>query len=509
MNKQLPERSNLEQLKTQAKDLLNEVRAGQAGALVRIGNENRETFALHDAQRVLAREYGFPSWPKLKLHVETRAEDDAEARLIEAALHGQKTSVEALLAERPHLGRRSIYSAATLGDPEGLKQWLQQERGLATRAGGARQAEPLLYVGFGRHGGSDADRAEAARLLLALGADANVSYIHPDWPKSPQPVLYGATGANNYPRLARVLLEAGANPNDPESRYHAAEHNHVECLELLLRHGTDFDGKDATWGNTPLYFLFGYHHPPEPVKAGIRWLLEHGANPNRPSYVEKSNETALHAALRNGWDTDMIALLVRHGADPTIPRLDGRTPYALAVRGGREDVVALFKAAGAKEESSATDQFLSACMRADTAVAWEWLRKEPQIVASLSDLDRLILHEAAQSGRAAALQLMGELGFNLGEADGDRVTPLHWAAWHGWPEAVRALVRAGVPLDPLDKSFNAPPMGWCAHGSQFGNNPRGDYAAVAEILVEAGAKVPPGTTASPAVMAVLKKHGKT
>lgn len=73
MNKQLPERSNLEQLKKQAKSLLENVRASQAEALGRIGQENRETFALHDAQRILAREYGFTSWLKLKLHLKTQA----------------------------------------------------------------------------------------------------------------------------------------------------------------------------------------------------------------------------------------------------------------------------------------------------------------------------------------------------------------------------------------------------------------------------------------------------
>lgn len=71
MNKSLPERSDLEQLKKQAKDLLNEVRAGQSEAVTRIGKEDTATFVLNDAQRILAREYGFASWAKFKLHVES------------------------------------------------------------------------------------------------------------------------------------------------------------------------------------------------------------------------------------------------------------------------------------------------------------------------------------------------------------------------------------------------------------------------------------------------------
>lgn len=508
MNKQLPERSNLEQLKTQAKDLLHEVRAGQAGALVRIGNENRETFALHDAQRILAREYGFPSWPKLKLHVETRTEDDAEKRLIEAALHAPAESVAALLKERPALGRRSVYAAAVLGDDEGLAQWLAREPGLVTAPGGPRQAEPLLYLCFGRCGSGDAARAKAAKDLLTRGANPNSFYIHPDWPKSPQAVLYGATGANNYPQLASVLLEAGADPNDCESRYHAAENNHVACLELLAKHGTDFDRADSVYGNTPLYFLFGYHHPPANVKAGIRWLLEHGANPNTRSYVHAANETALHAALHHGWDTAMIELLLQHGADPRLPRSDGRTPYAMAVRAGREDVIALFRMQGVQDDSSALDRLLNACMRADEAGAREQLRSQPNLIREMSALDCTIVQEAALAGRAEALRLMSQLGIDVGFADKDGIVPLHWASWHGWLDAVKALIAAGAPLDAHDKVYHAPPIGWCAHGSNFGKNPRGDYPGVAEALVSAGCQVSPHTNGSPEFMAVLRKHGK-
>src|SRR5690606_35671544 len=88
MSKVLPERPDLDQLKKQAKELLIAVRAARPEALVRAGQENAAAFSLNDAQRVLAREYGFPSWTKLKLHVETRTDEAAEVRLIEAALEG-------------------------------------------------------------------------------------------------------------------------------------------------------------------------------------------------------------------------------------------------------------------------------------------------------------------------------------------------------------------------------------------------------------------------------------
>jgi len=54
----LPDRPNLRHLKDQAKDV---VKAGTAKSIT-------------DAQFTIARLYGFPSWPKLKAHVESLEE---------------------------------------------------------------------------------------------------------------------------------------------------------------------------------------------------------------------------------------------------------------------------------------------------------------------------------------------------------------------------------------------------------------------------------------------------
>lgn len=59
----LPARSSLEQLHKQAKDLLRQCRAGESAALPRDA-------ALAGAQFVIAREYGFETWAKLKHHIE-------------------------------------------------------------------------------------------------------------------------------------------------------------------------------------------------------------------------------------------------------------------------------------------------------------------------------------------------------------------------------------------------------------------------------------------------------
>jgi hypothetical protein len=59
MSRSLPPHPNLTHLKKQAKDLLNDLK------------QQNPTSKLADAQHTLAREYGFASWPKLKVHVES------------------------------------------------------------------------------------------------------------------------------------------------------------------------------------------------------------------------------------------------------------------------------------------------------------------------------------------------------------------------------------------------------------------------------------------------------
>src|SRR6516225_7655610 len=77
---QLPERANLEQLKKQAKSLLAAARSQEPNAIQRfeavlIGRSlEPDAIALHDAQFVLAREYGFRSWTELKQEVEERCD---------------------------------------------------------------------------------------------------------------------------------------------------------------------------------------------------------------------------------------------------------------------------------------------------------------------------------------------------------------------------------------------------------------------------------------------------
>jgi hypothetical protein len=70
----LPDRPSLEQLKKQARLLQRSVRSGHPKALALVaehqaGGAADRTFSLDSAQFVLARSYGFASWPRLRQHL--------------------------------------------------------------------------------------------------------------------------------------------------------------------------------------------------------------------------------------------------------------------------------------------------------------------------------------------------------------------------------------------------------------------------------------------------------
>jgi ankyrin repeat protein len=94
---------DLEQLKRQAKELLEGFRASAPEVLAEVAahfaGADTATFALHDAQLVLARAYGFESWPKLKAAVEGVTAE----RLHHAVARGDVTAVRELLARRPEI----------------------------------------------------------------------------------------------------------------------------------------------------------------------------------------------------------------------------------------------------------------------------------------------------------------------------------------------------------------------------------------------------------------------
>jgi hypothetical protein len=133
---------DLEQLKRQSKELLAAFRAADAAAVNEVNagydDPQRATFALHDAQLVIARSYGFDSWPKLKAYVD----GVTIRRLVEAVRIGDLESVRTMLKARPELANmavsygdehRAIHYAVMHREPEITRVLMQN--GADARAG--------------------------------------------------------------------------------------------------------------------------------------------------------------------------------------------------------------------------------------------------------------------------------------------------------------------------------------------------------------------------------------
>lgn len=364
----------------------------------------------------------------------------------------------------------------------------------------------------------DAVRAgdvETVRHMLAGGADPNAfEFFNADDQNSKLPALYWACEHNHIP-VVRLLLERGANPNDGESTYHSAQHGHLECLDLLLAHGADISGQHPHWRNTPLYFLAGHtddQHGAAPWLRGMKWLLDHGADPNVPSSAKA--ETPLHPLVRSRRTIAAVTALLDHGASVDQPRADGRTPLSVAVRSGNDAAAALLRSRGAAAgDLTPVDHLLGACMRGDEAAARAIVAADTAILQRFTEEDRGFFARAADENSSPALRLMAALGFDLAWEGDDGGTPLHHAAWLGRPELVALLLDLGAPVNVRDRTYGSSPIAWAAHGSTNCRSADDDYAAVVQLLLAAGSThaaainkwgEPPGAMASPRVATLLK-----
>ena len=512
-SQQLPERANLEQLKKQAKSLLHAAQAKDSAALERfqalpalarmsVAELGAKSLALHDAQSVIAREYGFKSWNELREHVEEQSFSFAAAveEFVRCATGGAPARALRLLARYPGIAHANLYTELVRGDAEAVEARLEKHPEAVLQAGGVQNWEPLLYVCHTcLHQGS-AERADGlvaiVRGLLRRGANPNAEY-HWNWHRElPRTALWGALLAVHHLPLAEVLLEGGANPTDGVSMHIAAGSGMLAALELLHRFGVNVNGIPG--GVPPLRYIMGWAaNTPERV-AGVRWLLEHGADANL-AWAE-SGDAPVHIAAER-WDVPMMELLAHHGADIHQRRADGRTAHTVAAVHGNQDVAAWLLAHGAKEELSLLERFVSACARGDRARAAEMLQERPNLRGELRTEHHLLMHVPAERGDAGVLETMLVSGFDPNVKDHDGVTALHRAAMGGRAEAVRVLLAYRASVHALDGMFSGTPLLWASEGWSHNPHPAGtDYLGVARQLIAAGSSlewIPPEKAPDP------------
>ena len=499
---QLPPRPNLDQLKHQAKDLLASGARARFRALPAFASASDQeleqaTFALHDAQSVIAREYGFESWKALRERVEelTLEFDAAIGQFLEAATDGRGDRAERILGLHPGIASANLHTALVLGDAKRVDAQLDRDPSLAKKSGGPRGWEPMHYVCYTAMAHDSPERARGlaaiARRLITLGADPNTRFpwLHHNVHRA---VLWGASRVAQSMPLVTALLDAGADPNDGVTLPMAASAGDVPVLELLLAHGANVDQAWATDGSTALYAILNWSRTPD----GAAWLLEHGADPN--AVFAENGETPLHAVAR-AWDVPLAALMVEHGGDIARKRSDGRTPYAIAELNGNRAVADWLLAQGAAPELAEVDRLVAACSRGDRATVDRLLAANPGLRGEITDDHYITFHQAAERGDVPALEAMLACGFDPNRPDqGIGKTVLHSAAMEGRLDAVRLLLARGASVTIRDREFNGPPLIWAAEGSRTEHREGRDFAAVGKLLLAAGSPVEWEYSAEPA-----------
>lgn len=298
MTELLP-RTDLDQLRRQAKELLRAAQRGETAAAARISAVS-DQLILTAAQLALAREHGFASWAKLKTEVERRQIlDNLDApRLRE------------LLSDHPELAT------------EPLVGWCDHPRATT----------PLGYVAMMRYDTTRGSWREVqgtaalAEELLRAGAPVDGA------PGDPETPLMTAASYGDA-EVAQVLVEAGASltatamPDAGGVPYgtalrHAAVFGMTEVADVLLAAGASDLVHAAAAGS--IAGMLTAHTPEADRVAALRIAAEHErfdvidqllAAGTPIDGIDRDGSTALHAAAYTG-SADSARHLVGRGADP-------------------------------------------------------------------------------------------------------------------------------------------------------------------------------------------------
>jgi ankyrin repeat protein len=316
------EQPDLDQLKRQAKELLEAFRAGDGHAAAEVHAHYRRArpadFALHDAQLVLARSYGFDSWPKLKAYVD----GVTVARLADAVRARDVTRVRAMLRVRPELvnmamaendERRALHFAVLDRSAEITR--LLMRHGADARAGiyPHRGATTAIAIATERgydeivtiineeeqrrsEVGSPASAAPAVAIQTEDEAAAAIRRGDADWIRARH-----ADGS-----LVNTIGPSGGLLTI------AVTHDRPDILALLLDLGFDPDERTRLEDVEEIVYSAGFplwQCAANGKLAMADLLLTRGANPNVHVYASGS---PVYSAYRHRQPA-MVDLLRRHG----------------------------------------------------------------------------------------------------------------------------------------------------------------------------------------------------
>jgi len=292
--------SRLEDLRRRAKDHLREQRRTDPGA------------KLSASQLAVAREHGFPSWPRMKAYLDRTAAAGADA--MQFAYHSDPGYYE----DRAY----GLRASAEDGTPGAVAAFARA--GAPCTPGGARMVVARAH-------GFPSWRA-LRRHVRGL-------------PEGGEPFFRAPTAASTaHTRASRPGLRA-TTPQEvlDEALAYAARSGRVEVLDALVGHGARVEAD--VYRGTPLIWAASTGRA-----AAVERLLALGADPTgRGSYGGKSHGrqvTPLHLAGASG-DAATVKLLLDAGAGTAV--LDGHgygTPAGWARHSGHPEIAELIEGRG-------------------------------------------------------------------------------------------------------------------------------------------------------------------
>jgi hypothetical protein len=509
MSRELPAKPNLEHLKKQAKELLHEFQQGEPAAIERFRSMALSAPAspkLAEAQHVIAGEYGFASWPKLKQHVESLIRKLEPAEQFSAAVCASDAGrVSRVLEEHPELkakinqpmanyggGMQPLLAAVQRTDRKTIDVLLRAGADITVRSaaipGGIGVLDECLpnLAAFLIERGAILDAHSAARLGMI---EKLQEFVTAD------PAVVHTRGANG-----QTLLHFAST---------------IEVAQYLLEHGAEIDARDIPHESTSAQHMVRVlqaRHFPRDRQDIARFLVGRGCR----------TDILMAAALGD------LPLVSKHlDADPAcirtrvseeyFPKQDprsegtiyiylfgrGRTAHQVARDFGHEEVFQFLM-----QHSPEDVKLGQAFELGDEGMFRAMLAARPGLTQALSNEDRRRLPDAAQNNNREAVRLMLAAGWPVDARGEYDMTPLQWAAWHGNAEMVREILRYHPQLE-ADCEHGITALGCVLHGSENGwHRDTGDYAATLKALLEAGAKAPKLTDdleASEAVREVLRQ----
>ncbi|AEU37314.1 ankyrin repeat domain-containing protein [Granulicella mallensis] len=500
--RELPARPNLEHLKSQARTLLRECLAADEVAAARFAAFGIESAKpkLADALHVIAREYGFDTWPALKLHVELDSTAPIEA-LIGSIKANDAALVREVLARHPSLKALINKPLPNYGfdEPAILSAVHKQNRDMidALLDFGANINERSRWWA-GSFGVLDFANPGLATYLISRGATVDI---------------HSAARLGMIDRVREFLL---ANPQlvharggDGELPLHFA--STIEIASVLLDAGADINALDIDHESTALQYMVSTRPHRHDV---AKFLVSRGAEVDILAASAIGDVAIVERILNNDPETVRITVSDRYFPKRD-PRAGGniyifgfgftKSPHMIAHEFNHSAVFDLLM-----QRSAPWLRLVQAAEVGNEALVEQILQQHPSLFSRLTaNAARRIIGVAVRNN-ARAVELLLGCGWPSDATLDNHQTALHYAAWHGNLAMVRALLVHQAPVNVFEAEHGGTPLAWALYGSLYGwHRNTGDYAGVARALLDAGANIPQSERpleATEDVLDIIRRH---